>query len=109
MMDGETNTTTDQTLMDIPEESIVNQSTSTDVVPAEPAMVSLLPPPAVDPPINLATPANLPGPLIIATVAAASLQHRCRLDRQLDGLPAIFTVQTTAGNRRHPTNLPSIP
>uniref|UniRef100_A0A915I6A4 Uncharacterized protein n=1 Tax=Romanomermis culicivorax TaxID=13658 RepID=A0A915I6A4_ROMCU len=42
-------------------------------------------------------------------VFIASLQHHCQLDRQLDGLPTIFTVRTTARNRRYPTNLPSIP
>uniref|UniRef100_A0A915I2L7 Extensin-like n=1 Tax=Romanomermis culicivorax TaxID=13658 RepID=A0A915I2L7_ROMCU len=66
-MDTKTDTNTDQTLT----ESTIDQSTSMDVVPAEPAM--MMPPtaPVVDPPIYLATPAILPGPPIIATVAAA--------------------------------------
>uniref|UniRef100_A0A915KP91 Uncharacterized protein n=1 Tax=Romanomermis culicivorax TaxID=13658 RepID=A0A915KP91_ROMCU len=57
--------------MDIPKESTVDQSTSMDVVLVEPAQ--RLPPtaPAVDPRIYLATPAMLPAPPIIATVAAA--------------------------------------
>uniref|UniRef100_A0A915I2A8 Uncharacterized protein n=1 Tax=Romanomermis culicivorax TaxID=13658 RepID=A0A915I2A8_ROMCU len=78
-MDAETNTTMDQTLMDIPEESTANQSMSMDVMPAEPATV--LPPmmPVVDPCIYLATPATLSGPLIIATVAAASPKRSLRL------------------------------
>uniref|UniRef100_A0A915LD61 Uncharacterized protein n=1 Tax=Romanomermis culicivorax TaxID=13658 RepID=A0A915LD61_ROMCU len=71
-MDAETDTTMDQMLMDIPEESTLDQSTSMDVAPAEPA--TMLPPmaPAVDLRIQLATPAILPGPPIIAIVAAAS-------------------------------------
>uniref|UniRef100_A0A915IX13 Uncharacterized protein n=1 Tax=Romanomermis culicivorax TaxID=13658 RepID=A0A915IX13_ROMCU len=70
-MDAETNTATDQMLMDIPEESTINQSTSMDVVPVKPA--ATLPPtaPTVDLGIYLATPAVLPGPQIIATVAPA--------------------------------------
>uniref|UniRef100_A0A915JMJ0 Uncharacterized protein n=1 Tax=Romanomermis culicivorax TaxID=13658 RepID=A0A915JMJ0_ROMCU len=70
-MEAETNTTTDQMLMDIPEESIVDHSTSMDILPTEPA--TALPPtvPAEDLRIYLATPATLPGPPIIAIVAAA--------------------------------------
>uniref|UniRef100_A0A915KXE0 Uncharacterized protein n=1 Tax=Romanomermis culicivorax TaxID=13658 RepID=A0A915KXE0_ROMCU len=69
-MDTKTTPTTDQTLTDIPEESTVDQSTSMDIVPIKTA--TTLPPmaPTVDPRIYLATPAVLPGPPIIATVAA---------------------------------------
>uniref|UniRef100_A0A915HXE5 Uncharacterized protein n=1 Tax=Romanomermis culicivorax TaxID=13658 RepID=A0A915HXE5_ROMCU len=70
-MEAETNTTTDQMLTDIPEESTAEQSTSMDIVPTESAMVLIPPPPAVDPCIYLATLAILPGPPIIATIAAA--------------------------------------
>uniref|UniRef100_A0A915JE47 Uncharacterized protein n=1 Tax=Romanomermis culicivorax TaxID=13658 RepID=A0A915JE47_ROMCU len=57
--------------MDIPEESTLDQSTSMDVVPAEPAIMLPWMAPAVDRHIYLATPAILPKPPIIATVAAA--------------------------------------
>uniref|UniRef100_A0A915IBZ0 Uncharacterized protein n=1 Tax=Romanomermis culicivorax TaxID=13658 RepID=A0A915IBZ0_ROMCU len=70
-MDAEINTTTDQMLTDIPEESTLDQSTSIDVMPAEPT--TGMPPtaPTMDPPVYLATPATLPSPPIIATVAPA--------------------------------------
>uniref|UniRef100_A0A915JMZ7 Uncharacterized protein n=1 Tax=Romanomermis culicivorax TaxID=13658 RepID=A0A915JMZ7_ROMCU len=63
--------TSDPMLTDIPEESTVDQSRSMDVVPIESA--TTIPPtaPPVDPQIYLATPAVLPGPPIIATIAAA--------------------------------------
>uniref|UniRef100_A0A915KQQ6 Uncharacterized protein n=1 Tax=Romanomermis culicivorax TaxID=13658 RepID=A0A915KQQ6_ROMCU len=70
-MDTETTTTTDQMLMDIPEESTVDQSTSMDIVPIEPATTLPATIPAVDPGIYLATLAILPGPPIIATIATA--------------------------------------
>uniref|UniRef100_A0A915IIM8 Uncharacterized protein n=1 Tax=Romanomermis culicivorax TaxID=13658 RepID=A0A915IIM8_ROMCU len=70
-MDAQRNTTTDQMLSDIPKESTVDQSTSMDVVCAEPPTMLPSMAPTVDPRIYLATPAILPGPQIIATVAAA--------------------------------------
>uniref|UniRef100_A0A915IEJ8 Uncharacterized protein n=1 Tax=Romanomermis culicivorax TaxID=13658 RepID=A0A915IEJ8_ROMCU len=76
-MDTETTTTTDQMLTVIPEESTVDQSMSMDIVPIEPA--TTLPPivPTIDPQIYLATPAVLPRPPIIATVAAARFSIEC--------------------------------
>uniref|UniRef100_A0A915L1Z0 Uncharacterized protein n=1 Tax=Romanomermis culicivorax TaxID=13658 RepID=A0A915L1Z0_ROMCU len=83
MMDTETTTTTHQMLRDIPEESTVNQSMSMDVVPVE--STATLPPivPAIDPLIYLATPAILPGPLIIATVAAARYSAPVRFSQHI--------------------------
>uniref|UniRef100_A0A915INE3 Uncharacterized protein n=1 Tax=Romanomermis culicivorax TaxID=13658 RepID=A0A915INE3_ROMCU len=51
---------------------MVNQSTSMDPLPIEPAALLPATALAVDPGIYLTTPAFLPGPLIIATIAAAS-------------------------------------
>uniref|UniRef100_A0A915I3K3 Uncharacterized protein n=1 Tax=Romanomermis culicivorax TaxID=13658 RepID=A0A915I3K3_ROMCU len=81
-MDSKT-MTSDQMLMDIPEESTVEQSTSMDVVPIEPT--ATMPPtaPAIDPRIYLVTPAVLPGPPIIAAVAAARYSAPVRFSQQI--------------------------
>uniref|UniRef100_A0A915HSS3 Uncharacterized protein n=1 Tax=Romanomermis culicivorax TaxID=13658 RepID=A0A915HSS3_ROMCU len=81
-IDSET-MTSDQMLTDIPEESTVDQPTSMDVVPVEPA--TTIPPtaPAMDPRIYLAMPAVLPSPPIIATIAAARYSVPVRFSQQI--------------------------
>uniref|UniRef100_A0A915HHW5 Peptidase S1 domain-containing protein n=1 Tax=Romanomermis culicivorax TaxID=13658 RepID=A0A915HHW5_ROMCU len=86
MMDAETNTITDQTLTNMLKETTANQSTAMDVAPQEPAAMTVPLAPALDPPIYLATLAILPGPPIIATVAAA------RYNPQWQALAAALTV-----------------
>uniref|UniRef100_A0A915JAM1 Uncharacterized protein n=1 Tax=Romanomermis culicivorax TaxID=13658 RepID=A0A915JAM1_ROMCU len=97
-MDTEMTTTTDQMLTDIPEESTVDQSTSMDLVLIEPATMMPTTIPTVDPRIYLATPAVLPRPPIIATIAAARysapvhfLQHIIS-DHQWQALAAALTA-----------------
>uniref|UniRef100_A0A915K0Y3 Uncharacterized protein n=1 Tax=Romanomermis culicivorax TaxID=13658 RepID=A0A915K0Y3_ROMCU len=71
-MEAETNTATmDPTLTNIPKETTAYQSTTMDVTPLEPATLAAPPAPAVDPCIHLTTLSVLPGPPIIATIAAA--------------------------------------
>uniref|UniRef100_A0A915J051 Uncharacterized protein n=1 Tax=Romanomermis culicivorax TaxID=13658 RepID=A0A915J051_ROMCU len=97
-IDSEMTKTTDRMLTDIPKESTLDQSRSMDVVPIEPAttmpaMVSI-----VDRRIYLATPAVLPGPLIIATVATARYNAPVRFsqhiisDSQWNALNAVLTA-----------------
>uniref|UniRef100_A0A915HL03 Uncharacterized protein n=1 Tax=Romanomermis culicivorax TaxID=13658 RepID=A0A915HL03_ROMCU len=96
-MDTQTTTTTDQMLTDIPQESTVDQSRSMDVVPIEPASTMPATVPPVDPPIYLATPAVLPRPPIIATIAAARysapvrFSHHIISDHQWQTLAAALT------------------
>uniref|UniRef100_A0A915KYA4 Uncharacterized protein n=1 Tax=Romanomermis culicivorax TaxID=13658 RepID=A0A915KYA4_ROMCU len=84
-MDSKT-MTTDQILTDILQESIVYQSTPMDVVPIEPTTTMPAMVPTVDLQIYLATPAVLPGPPIIATVATA------RYTTQWDALAAALAT-----------------
>uniref|UniRef100_A0A915HTN0 Uncharacterized protein n=1 Tax=Romanomermis culicivorax TaxID=13658 RepID=A0A915HTN0_ROMCU len=46
--------------------------------------------------------------LVLRVAPPTGLQHRGWPDRQLNGLPTIFTILTTTANWRYPTNLPSI-
>uniref|UniRef100_A0A915KDK2 Uncharacterized protein n=1 Tax=Romanomermis culicivorax TaxID=13658 RepID=A0A915KDK2_ROMCU len=77
-MDTRMNTTTsDQMLTDIPEDTTTDNATAIDIAPPMPAMDIVPSPPPVDPSIYLATPGMLPGPPMIATVAAASASADC--------------------------------
>uniref|UniRef100_A0A915KRK9 Uncharacterized protein n=1 Tax=Romanomermis culicivorax TaxID=13658 RepID=A0A915KRK9_ROMCU len=82
-MDAETTTTTDQMLMNIPQESTVDQSMSMDVLSTEPAQTLPWTAPAADPHIYLATQATLPGPPIIATVAAVRYSAPVRFSQHI--------------------------
>uniref|UniRef100_A0A915IFW9 Uncharacterized protein n=1 Tax=Romanomermis culicivorax TaxID=13658 RepID=A0A915IFW9_ROMCU len=82
-MDSETTPTTDQMLTDIPQESTLDQSTSMDIVPAEPATMMPATVPTVDLGIYLATPAVLTGPPIIATFAAARYSAPVRFSQHI--------------------------
>uniref|UniRef100_A0A915JJ75 Uncharacterized protein n=1 Tax=Romanomermis culicivorax TaxID=13658 RepID=A0A915JJ75_ROMCU len=72
-MDTESDATADQTLTDIPEKTTANNETKMDMV--QPA-------PAVDPWIHLATPAALPSPPMIATMATARYVPPIRFSQQ---------------------------
>uniref|UniRef100_A0A915ISP4 Uncharacterized protein n=1 Tax=Romanomermis culicivorax TaxID=13658 RepID=A0A915ISP4_ROMCU len=97
-LDAEMNTPTDQTLTDIPEESTMDQSTSMDVVPVKSVALLPLTAPTVDLRIYLATPAVLPGPPIIATVATPRYSAPVRFskhiisDQQWQALAAALTA-----------------
>uniref|UniRef100_A0A915JJS4 Uncharacterized protein n=1 Tax=Romanomermis culicivorax TaxID=13658 RepID=A0A915JJS4_ROMCU len=82
-MNTETTTTTDQTLTDIPQESTVDQSTSMDIGPIKPATTLPAMAPAVHPRIYLAMPAILPGPPIVATVAATRYSAPVRFSQHI--------------------------
>uniref|UniRef100_A0A915K8Z0 Uncharacterized protein n=1 Tax=Romanomermis culicivorax TaxID=13658 RepID=A0A915K8Z0_ROMCU len=83
-VDTQTNTaTTDQMLTNMPEESTPKKSTTMDIPHEEPATVAPLPAPAMDPPIHLPTPAVLPGPPMIATIATARYIPPVRFSQQI--------------------------
>uniref|UniRef100_A0A915IPV6 Uncharacterized protein n=1 Tax=Romanomermis culicivorax TaxID=13658 RepID=A0A915IPV6_ROMCU len=82
-MDAKTNTTTDQTLTNIAEETTANQSTTMDVPPQEPPAVVVPPATAMDSCISLGTPAVLPGGPMMATVAATRYIAPVRFSQQI--------------------------
>uniref|UniRef100_A0A915KBN3 Uncharacterized protein n=1 Tax=Romanomermis culicivorax TaxID=13658 RepID=A0A915KBN3_ROMCU len=82
-MDTETTTITDKTLTNIPEESMVDQSMSMDVIPIKPPAPWPPTAPAMDPRIYLTTPAVLPGPRIIATIAVARYSAPVRFPQHI--------------------------
>uniref|UniRef100_A0A915IWY7 Uncharacterized protein n=1 Tax=Romanomermis culicivorax TaxID=13658 RepID=A0A915IWY7_ROMCU len=84
--------TMDQRLTNIPEESTADKSTAMDIMLQEPATVAPPLTPTMDPHIYLATPAVLPGPPMIPTIAAARLSMErlgsCFHDVSLPTTPA---------------------
>uniref|UniRef100_A0A915KXL2 Uncharacterized protein n=1 Tax=Romanomermis culicivorax TaxID=13658 RepID=A0A915KXL2_ROMCU len=107
-MDAETNTTTDQTLTDIPEESTINESTSMDIVPTEPATTLPWMAPTMDPRIYLAPPAILPGPPIIATVAAARYSAPVRFSQHIISDPQWQALATALTAYHFPSQPPGM-
>uniref|UniRef100_A0A915HKR0 Uncharacterized protein n=1 Tax=Romanomermis culicivorax TaxID=13658 RepID=A0A915HKR0_ROMCU len=78
-----------------------------DVAPQEPTAAAVLLAPAVDPPIHLATPAALPGPPMIATVATARyiapvcFSQQIISDSQWQALAAALTVYHFPSQQPH--------
>uniref|UniRef100_A0A915JDA2 Uncharacterized protein n=1 Tax=Romanomermis culicivorax TaxID=13658 RepID=A0A915JDA2_ROMCU len=107
-MDAKTNTTMEQTLTDILEETTADQSIAMDVAPQEPAAMAVPLVPEVDPRIYLATPTILLGPPIIATVAAARYSAPVRFLQHLISDPQWQAMAAALTAYHFPSLLPGM-
>uniref|UniRef100_A0A915K8F1 Uncharacterized protein n=1 Tax=Romanomermis culicivorax TaxID=13658 RepID=A0A915K8F1_ROMCU len=70
-------------LTDILEETTTDNMMAMDIASQEPGMEVALPAPTMDPPLYLVTPAVLPGPPMICTIATARYVPPVRFSQQI--------------------------